>query len=367
MAETISSAEQETRTCARLLEPIPLDGAETVFLSGSRAEGWSSAGSNYNFYVVGEAPPGLHAAGGYSLPATNQRITAHHYAVGDVRVVVYFWSPADVQWAISAVRLHELRPMVEIWPHAIQFLHRLRIGIPVRGRERFDELRASIDPDLLARYLAQNGAMAAESYWNDAVTRHAAGRHYDAMLQAGLAFGCSIDAYLASRGETNPQQKWRHKSLSRLAADDLLLGDFEAAIRGPGPGTAADLDRFIVTLLHRCETLNCCVQLGCGYDALTIAHPRPATGGTPAERTTGSRLSRRYDGQVLALRLDGRAVELSPTAALVYGCADGRWSAAQIASHAAAYLAIPPGDMKADVDTVIRELAVRGFLADSGR
>jgi hypothetical protein len=368
VAENISPAAEEMSNYDRLLESVPLDGAETVFVSGSRAEGWESIGSNYNFYVIGEPSPALHAVGGHSVPATDQRVVAHHYVVGDTRVIIYYWRPDDVEWAIAAVRHHELRPTVEIWPFAVQFLHRLRIGIPVRGKERFEELRAAVDPKLLSQYLTQNNGMCAETFWTDAVTRRMAGRLYDAMLQAQLAWGHAFDAYLASLGDTNPQQKWRHKRLARFEPDGLLVRDFEAAVCGPGPqATAADLDRFIVTLLHRCETLNCCVQLNCPYDALTISDPQPATCDIPIERATGSRLSRRYDGRVLALQLDGRAVELSPAAALVYGCADGRWSAVQIAKHAESYLDISADEAMMDVETVVRELSARGFLADPGR
>jgi hypothetical protein len=342
----------------RLLEGVPLDGAQTAFLSGSVAEGWASQGSNYNVYVIGDVPEGLRLTGGYAVPPDGQRVPAYHYVRGDaIRVVVWYWRPEDVQWAAAAVRYHELRPTMEIWPTAIQFLHRMRIGIPLYGHERFAELLATIDPEMLSRYLTQNRAMGAESYCTDAVTRYVAGRPYDALLQARLAFDYSVDSYLASLGDTNPQEKWRHKRVLKHAGDSRLVADYETGVCGPGGG---DLDAYIRMLLHRAETLNCCVQLSCGYDTLVL--PPEDGDDRRVERVLGSRLSRQYTGQVVALRLDGRAVDLSPVAALVYGCADGRWTAAHIARHAAASLGRPQAEVADDVDEVVRELAALDFF-----
>jgi hypothetical protein len=347
---------------SHLLDGVPLDGAQAVFVSGSVAEGWASQGSNYNVYVIGDVPAGLQPTGGFAVPPEGQRVPAHHFVVGDnTRVVIRYWHPDDVEWAASAVRYHELRPTMEIWPTAIQFLHRLRIGIPLHGQARFEELRAMIDPGMLARYLTQHRAMIAESYCTDAVTRRAAGRLFDALLQGRLAFDYSVDAYLASLGDTNPQEKWRHKRVLKFAAESRLPQDYETALRGPGDG---ELDPYIRMLLHRSETLNCCVQLACGYNALVPADRAAEDGSETVERLLGSRLSRRYTGQVVVLRLDGKSVELSPTAALVYGCADGRWTADQIAGHTADYLDRPPEEVAAEVREVIHELTVRGFFAE---
>jgi hypothetical protein len=368
----VQAPSSDEEKLGRLLDGVPMDGAQAAFVSGSVAEGWASQGSNYNVYVIGDVPEGLQPTGGFAVPPDGQRVPAHHYVVGDdTRVVIRYWRPEDVEWAAAAVRYHELRPTMEIWPTAIQFLHRLRIGIPLYGHERFEELRSMIDGGMLARYLTQHRAMIAESYCTDSVTRRAAGRPYDALLQARLAFDYSVDAYLASLGDTNPQEKWRHKRVLKFAGESRLRRDYETAIRGPGDG---ELDPHIRMLLHRSETLNCCIQLSCGYDALVLSTEDTSTGtgstgdtdpdhdGARVERVLGSRLSRRYTGQAVALRLDGQAVDLSPIAALVYGCADGRWTTVQIARHAAGYLDRPYEEVTADVHEVVRELAVRDFV-----
>jgi putative nucleotidyltransferase-like protein len=351
----------DAREAARLLDDIPVEGAQTIFLSGSVAEGWSSEGSNYNLYVIGDPPPGVRPMGGYSLPPEGTRVPGHHFLSGSDRVLIRYWKLQDVSWTITAVREHELRPMLEIWPPAIEFLHRLSIGIPLHGEDRFEELRAALDVDMLARYITQNRAMHAESFYTDAVTRLRAGRHFDALLQARIAYECSVDAYLASRGETNPQPKWRHKKIVRVAGNGILRDDFEQAMAGPGQTGRQEVEASVVALIQRASTLNCCIQLGCEYAALAVDAPTPV--GEPLlTRALEARLSRRHDGRtVVADLLTGKAAELSPIAALVFGCADGRWSASQIAGHAGAYLGRAS---RADVAEVVLALGERGLVRE---
>jgi hypothetical protein len=348
---------------ADLLRGIPLDGALTLFLSGSQAEGWASEGSNYNFYVVGDPPKGMRPASGYSLPSDGtQRVPGVHFVVGETRALIRYLRPEDVQWAITAVRDHELRPTVEIWWPLIEFLHRLSIGIPLHGAEYFEQLRAALDVDMLARYLTQTRAMYSESFYTDAVTRLRAGRLYDALLQGRLAFGAAVDSYTASLGETNPQEKWRHKRVARITGTTRLRGDFEEAVRGCGPDTG--LEGHIATLLQRCSTLTCCVQLGCDYGKLTLPDDPVPHG---VRRSLVARLARRSNGSVVVVDLlDGRAADLSPVAALVFGAADGRWSAEQLAGHAGRCLGLPPERATADVAEVIGALTARGFLDERG-
>ncbi|NUR92994.1 MAG: PqqD family protein, partial [Nonomuraea sp.] len=297
------------------------------------------------------------------LPPGGLRVPGHHFTVGDTRALVRYWRPEDVEWAIRAVRDHELRPAVEIWQPAVEFLHRFGIGVPIHGHERFEELRGQIDLELLSRYITQTRAMHSESFYTDGVTRLRAGRVHDALLMARIAYDTAVDAYLATLGETNPQEKWRHKRVARAAGTGLLRADYERAMLGPGPdATDAGIERYVAMLLLHTGTLNCCVQLGCSYETLTLTDPGPAEG-PPVKRALDARLARRYDGDVYAVHtLSGAAVRLNPTAALVFGCAGGRWSAAQLARHVAAFEGRPLPEVTADVDTVLAELGSRGFL-----
>ncbi|MFF3406069.1 hypothetical protein ACFYW8_07615 [Streptomyces sp. NPDC002742] len=355
-------AAQEIDACRKLIAGLPTDDALTVFVSGSRAEGWSSAGSNYNFYVIGDIPAGVKPIGGFSVPGGTQRVASHHLLHDDDRVVVRYWTPADVEWAIEQVRFHELRPTLEIWPVAIEFLHRLSIGSPIHGEAEFERIRAGIDLELLARYITQTKAMYAESYFTDAVTRLGAGRVYDALLQARLGLEAQLDAYLASRGDTNTQEKWRHKRLQHADRSPALLHDFERALCGPGAVGETELAGHVRDLVVFSETLNCCVQLACTYARLSPPDPDTAEEHDRVRRSLDVRLARMYDGSVLVAHIDGRTAELQPFAALVYGCAGGRWSASQIAGHAERTLGMPPARARDDTNEVVRGLVDRGFL-----
>ncbi|WP_328873961.1 hypothetical protein OHT76_29945 [Streptomyces sp. NBC_00287] len=353
---------EELDTCRELLGGLPVEDALTIFVSGSRAEGWSTAGSNYNFYAIGDIPPGIKPIGGFSVPGGTQRVASHHLLHGDDRVIVRYWSEHDVHWALEQVRFHELRPTLEIWPMAVEFLHRLSIGSPLYGEAEFEQLRSAVDLDLLARYITQTKAMYAESYFTDAVTRLAAGRVYDALLQARLGMEAQLDAYLAARGDTNTQEKWRHRRLEHIDGSPQLLGDFEQALRGPGSSGPQELAAHVQDLAAFSETLNCCVQLACPYSRLSPPDPDTASAQDRVRRSLDVRLARMYDGRVLVVRMDGESAELQPFAALVYGCASGRWSVPQIADHAARTLGIGPDTALDDTRTVVTALAARGLL-----
>jgi hypothetical protein len=170
-----------------------------------------------------------------------------------------------------------------------------------------------------------------------------------------------VDAYLATCDETNPQPKWRHKKAARVSGTGRFLAEFEEAMVGPVASSQQSIEAHVAVLLQRSNTLNCCIQLGCHHDTLVLG-PGAPTGSSVIARTLEARLSRRYDGSVIvADLLRGAAAALSPVAAMVFGCADGRWSADQIAKHVTSHFG---RDSAADVAEVVQELSKRDFLVE---
>ena len=119
-----------------------------VYLSGSLVEGLGNAGSDVDVFVVGE----LTCAG--TLTTSHAEYSAAIHFHQNRRVDFQYWSPSAVERL--AGRVDALRAdgrgeaLDEI---AVEFLDRLRIGLPLRGDETLRRLRARTDYERLRRHL----------------------------------------------------------------------------------------------------------------------------------------------------------------------------------------------------------------------
>ncbi|MHC3470870.1 nucleotidyltransferase domain-containing protein [Streptomyces sp. 7R007] len=193
--------------------------AAIAYISGSLVEGYGNETSDLDIYVIYENP----------TPEQSQSGRSDLYAietdfVGELRTDTEIWS---LKWLTGlADRISGWQPMD--WAGAQSFenrdldlAHRLRIGLPILGGDRFQALRERFDWQRLAgiimlkRFLAYTGAA------EDAIGSVDAGRPLAAMLHSRDALGYAVDALLAAHGNTNPKPKWRESKLADLADDTL--------------------------------------------------------------------------------------------------------------------------------------------------
>jgi len=103
-------------------------------------------------------------------------------------------------------------------PGEIKLLHNLGVGRPLRGRERFEALRATLDPRALSRIgfdyaSAYLDLLHADILGMIEVEQFEGARHLLRAYRMHLA-----GALLAACGETNPAEKWRSLKLRTLQA-----------------------------------------------------------------------------------------------------------------------------------------------------
>lgn len=199
-----------------LLEPV--DGIATAFLAGSLVEGHGNGSSDIDLIVVTDS----------SFVADKSPVAGEtdYFAFGDHqilisdldgrRVDVEFRARADVGYLADRLRAPRLRDDVfegaldQGW---LEFLHDLRIGVPLVAAEQYDALKGSIDWGALGTLLVDRYEHVSNGHLEDAAGAIEAKDAGLALLTSRASLQAAVDAYLASRGVTNPKPKWRFRKL----------------------------------------------------------------------------------------------------------------------------------------------------------
>jgi predicted nucleic acid-binding protein len=200
-----------------------------AFVSGSLLEGFGNGMSDLDLYIVKTGERGGSQDADHSVILEDFDVDLHHR--DGLRVDVEIWTAERMRVAMSAIldcsvaagAAVTLPP--ETW---LQLAHRVRIGIPVVGAERFEELRSLLDARHLSRVLATWFLSAYNNSAEDAIGAIHARDHGTALLTSRLCYGAAVDATSALRGMTNPKAKWRYAKLRALGGDDLV-GQYIAA------------------------------------------------------------------------------------------------------------------------------------------
>jgi len=212
-ADALLSELEISRT--QLLEPEKLASDDLVFISGSLVEGLGNRSSDIDVFVIGKEPEGDH----YTRIENALVGTRFH----EQRTIDYeYWREPDLERLsaqVAALKVGE----DGAWFHVkeLEFMHRLRIGLPLAGEARFRRWRSSFDFTRLAAGLMQRAITIVDDALSDLC-----GMLDDGDLDVGLLrtrdlLDACCDAYLHARGETNTKSKWRARLLARMNKDAL--------------------------------------------------------------------------------------------------------------------------------------------------
>ncbi|MFF1659164.1 nucleotidyltransferase domain-containing protein [Streptomyces sp. NPDC058255] len=197
--------------------------AEAVFVSGSLVEGFGNENSDLDVFVLTSSTSDAslsETASTFDMGDCLIEVDYHH----DVRVDTEIWPIErffEIAGRISDFPVGDASAIIRFPDRDFDSAHRLRIGVPVRGVEVFNELRDKFDFKRLSRLLANKFVTAYEGHSEDASGAVRANDAYTAMLMSRWALGSAIDAYLASQGMTNPKEKWRFSKLVSGGHTDL--------------------------------------------------------------------------------------------------------------------------------------------------
>jgi hypothetical protein len=201
------------------LEGYPDESDAVVYLSGSIVAGHANPWSDIDmFAVTDEGGPSSDLQGHATTNSTSQHL------VDGRRVDYEFWRPATVEWIAQRLRAHRLGTGESIVGASfiqieLIFMHRLRIGIPLANPDGFAELQAKFDWDQLAAFLTEEAVRHLDAEFEDLVGMRKGGDRDTALWVARQVVDVSLEAYLHSRGITDPVQKWKIKYLEALEDD----------------------------------------------------------------------------------------------------------------------------------------------------
>lgn len=201
-------------------------GVVAAFLAGSLVEGYGNPTSDVDVLVLSDQPSPPASSDGSSWSRTfrfDDCVIEVVYA-GSERLDIETRRLSDLRATIR--RLGQLPPDrsrgYEVSEYTFQFLHQLRVGLPVVGEETVAAVRAEVDWSHLATLLRLRNEDAYAGHAEDAAGAIQAGDAATAMLTSRSALGSAVDCLTAGLGHTNPKGKWRYQKLLQLGRDDIV-------------------------------------------------------------------------------------------------------------------------------------------------
>lgn len=204
-------------TVNALLAFESLAPTDVVYVSGSLVEGLGNQASDIDVFVVGKVTP--KGENVVSVEGTTP-VSVHFH--GKRRVDFEFWQEAPV--VALANRINALRPNVDAaWfsTKELEFVHRLRLGLPVAGTSGFERYKNMFDFEKLAGGLARRAIGVIDDVLEDLYGMLDDGDLDVGLLRSRDLLDACCDAYLHHRGSTNTKPKWRSKLLARLDKDEF--------------------------------------------------------------------------------------------------------------------------------------------------
>jgi predicted nucleotidyltransferase len=200
------------------LERLPEESKDLcIFLSGSLVEGLGNSTSDIDLYVIGEASP----CGPLVIRKKNAFCISKHECDGR-RVDVEFWSTHGA--TSLADRLRDIvadRDLDAFECEAVDFMHRLKVGLPLSAPEIFNTWRDRFDFGKLLQYQKARARLNLEDMLEDVAGMVARPDPEAALIRSRDLLDEIVIYSLRSLGESNPKMKWRMRLLRKYEHTDL--------------------------------------------------------------------------------------------------------------------------------------------------
>lgn len=240
-------------------QELPVDST-TAYASGSLIEGHGNSLSDVDVFLIttGSPPQNLVYDPEGRAQASENCVVAVGY-VGDRRVDLEYWHPQRVDELADKVARLDLGDnfVITLSYSEQEFLHRLRVGVPLLRQDLFEQTRSRFDFSRVAMALTLGAVRALDNALDDVSGMLEDDDREAALFRVRDVLGFAVAAWNYHQGSTNPTPKWRMKVLRSLPEDERTKFLIEESLRLQFP-SAADL----LTNAKRCrDYLESCISL----------------------------------------------------------------------------------------------------------
>ena len=196
-----------------------------VYLTGSRARGWSTEASDIDVVVVSPEPWSPSDGCGNPVGWGAARIQHAKTAISGRPYDVEYWTEGQVADLLAKVSWDAYEPgrglERQFMLYEVNFLDRLENAVSIHGGDIVERWREAARDSAFKAMRAAFWRHDAVNYCDDAQGQLAAGDVHSATLSARLAFECSVDALLARHGQLSSNAKWRARRFKSVNPPSL--------------------------------------------------------------------------------------------------------------------------------------------------
>jgi predicted nucleotidyltransferase len=234
------------------------DRYECVYATGSIVRGWGNETSDFDLYVITDAPWQSETSDPSPVALFPETIGVEIFHVDGVRWDVEYWTTGQVDQAIAKTSWKEYEEKASIGDLITvferDFLERLLYAMPVDGAEWLEQRRRQVADSAFRRMIVARALHNVDTVVEDAVGMLRQGDHDSAVLAARLAFTWAVDALTAAHGVMARSTKWQARRLREAEQSVLSYEDYWAieTMRGYDP---ADPQRWVADVIAACRTI----------------------------------------------------------------------------------------------------------------
>jgi hypothetical protein len=221
---------------------LPADSV-AVMVVGSSARGWANKRSDYDLYVITEAPLRRAGLARKSVPLQPSSVLTDSYTLDGRRREIKYWTDAQVDQIFAKVTWDQFEnskcPMHPLSEPEESFLERLFTAKPLRGADWVAHRRAELAGTAFQAFLVTRSLSAADACIEDVLGQLDDDDLESAVLSARGALRHTVDALLESRGHYGSQiHKWQARRFREAGISEVpferywrlqTMEDFDAA------------------------------------------------------------------------------------------------------------------------------------------
>jgi len=237
--------------------------ASAAFASGSVIEGFANKLSDLDIYAITEKHPS------FKTCFISDNIKIDIIRLGDLMIDVEYW-PLDMITRmiekIDKLRLKDQTLLEPLKPQEIRFCYRIRIGVPLFNEKLITEVKGMIDFMKLQKWQVARHLRSFDNRVEDTVGALQSDDYEIAFFNARDALESAIDAYLASKGFTNPMKKWRYKELVKIHSPEHEIVRRFWKLEAPLIRKKEDIRRYVEECLEFANDLSLRAQFERGEE-----------------------------------------------------------------------------------------------------